>query len=479
MSIDGTIRLPDAPAPAEGVTGGLYDVLAGDARPEPGRGPEVLAFLAEAATILDETPAVLTQLGEAELTDLMGVLLRLQARAGQVAALTAADATERGTVMASDAANTQQWITGCAASAGVSVEPRDAKTMTVVAQGSREQRNRVVASAVRDGACTLLTARRVVEQTGRVAKILPDLARDDIQAWFLQLDPAWGSRGVDELTRQLRARHEPDALEAEDAHLEEVETLTWRRLPTGMWRLVADLSPATAAVVKQAITAMSAPGPATADKGGGAGEDTGPTDSGTGEKVRDERLPGKRRVDALVDLVGAGAKVANGDGTGVGAAATLLVTMNLDDLLARVGAATTITGDVLDPGTARRLACDADLIPLVLGKDSEPLDVGREKRLVTGGMRAAVVFRDKGCTFPGCDRPPGFCDVHHPTPWWAGGDTSLTNSALLCHRHHQVVHRKGYFAIVTATGVIWNLTIGAMPGWTPTGYRAAMAIAAA
>jgi hypothetical protein len=138
--------------------------------------------------------------------------------------------------------------------------------------------------------------------------------------------------------------------------------------------------------------------------------------------------------------------------------------MDVETLIRGVGGAATPAGDILDPGAARKAACDADLIPVVLSGPSQPLDVGRRERLVTKGLRAAVVIRDRGCTFPGCDRPPGFCEVHHVTPWWAGGTTSLTNSAMLCCRHHQIVHRRGYTATVTTTGVDWDLTPGRMPG---------------
>ena len=226
MAIDGTVRVPDAPPPVGPDTDGFYEVLAGAGRPVPGQGREVLARLRSAAQLVDEAPAALTQLGEDELTDLAGVLLRLQARAGQVATLAAADATERGTVDRSDAANTQQWVTGCAAISGVSVEPRDAKTMAVVAEACRDRRNQVVTAAVRDGSCTLTTARRVLEHTQRVAKLIPTASRQEIHGWFLQLDPAYGSRGVEELTRKLQAIYDPDTLEAEDAHLEDVESLT-------------------------------------------------------------------------------------------------------------------------------------------------------------------------------------------------------------------------------------------------------------
>jgi hypothetical protein len=102
------------------------------------------------------------------------------------------------------------------------------------------------------------------------------------------------------------------------------------------------------------------------------------------------------------------------------------------------------SGTPLRPDTARRLACDAKLIPMVLGSASQPLDVGRAQRLVTPTIRRALTVRDGGCRFPGCDRPATWCDAHHLTHWADGGDTSLPNMILLCRRHHVLVHEAGW-----------------------------------
>jgi hypothetical protein len=88
----------------------------------------------------------------------------------------------------------------------------------------------------------------------------------------------------------------------------------------------------------------------------------------------------------------------------------------------------------------RRLACDADLIPMVLGTAGEILDVGRTQRLVTTVIWNALVVRDQHCTFPGCTRPPIACDAHHITSWLDHGPTSLENLTLLCRGHHTVIH---------------------------------------
>ena len=104
------------------------------------------------------------------------------------------------------------------------------------------------------------------------------------------------------------------------------------------------------------------------------------------------------------------------------------------------GVGTTADGTDLPPGVLRRLACDAEIIPAVLGTRSEVLDVGRLHRLVTPALWVALVLRDRHCTFPGCTRPPVMCHAHHLHHWSTGGKTKLDNLALLCGHHHRVIH---------------------------------------
>jgi hypothetical protein len=94
----------------------------------------------------------------------------------------------------------------------------------------------------------------------------------------------------------------------------------------------------------------------------------------------------------------------------------------------------------LDHHTLRRLACDAEIIPAILGTHSEVLDIGRLRRTVTGAIWTALVLRDRHCTFPACTRPPLMCHAHHLTHWADGGQTSLDNLALLCGHHHRTIH---------------------------------------
>jgi uncharacterized protein DUF222/HNH endonuclease len=101
------------------------------------------------------------------------------------------------------------------------------------------------------------------------------------------------------------------------------------------------------------------------------------------------------------------------------------------------------TGTV-HPATARRLACDSTVLPVVMGGQSEPLDVGRRTPVVSAALRRAIVLRDSRCRFPACVRPHAWCDAHHVKHWADGGETSLHNLVLLCRPHHRLVHEGGF-----------------------------------
>ena len=101
-------------------------------------------------------------------------------------------------------------------------------------------------------------------------------------------------------------------------------------------------------------------------------------------------------------------------------------------------------GDRITAAQARKLACEAEIIPLVLGGKSQPLDVGRGKRFHEKYQRIALHVRDKHCTTLGCDWPAALCHVHHNTPWSSGGKTSVKDGRLLCPRHHTYAHSPKY-----------------------------------
>jgi hypothetical protein len=154
---------------------------------------------------------------------------------------------------------------------------------------------------------------------------------------------------------------------------------------------------------------------------------------------QDLRTVAERQGDAFADvlrLVADGGSLPE-DG---GQKPHVTVTISLDALREDVGTATLGDDALITAGQARRIACDAGIVPMVLGSRSEPLDIGRETRTIPAAIRKALVHRDGGCSFPTCDRPPQWCDSHHARHWVDGGPTSLDNLLLLCRGHHTLIH---------------------------------------
>jgi hypothetical protein len=156
----------------------------------------------------------------------------------------------------------------------------------------------------------------------------------------------------------------------------------------------------------------------------------------------DERTPAARRAAALVRI----AEVALAHAPeGRRSRAQVTVVVDWATLVGgRVGRQDGQFTGAIRPADVRRLLCDSNIARVVTGPDSLPLDVGRARRTVPAAMRRAVDVRDGGCVFPGCDRPPGWCEAHHVHPVADGGPTKLTNLVDLCDRHHHVVHQPGW-----------------------------------
>jgi hypothetical protein len=155
----------------------------------------------------------------------------------------------------------------------------------------------------------------------------------------------------------------------------------------------------------------------------------------------DLRTPAQRRADALGELCRW--SLDSWDRPSVaGERPHVVVTMDLDSLEGRVGRRCAFEdGGRITPEAARRWACDANVTRVITEGASQPLDVGRRTKVVPAPLRRAVTVRDGGCTFPGCGRPPGWCDAHHVRHWADGGPTALENLILLCRPHHRVIHR--------------------------------------
>jgi hypothetical protein len=410
------------------------------------------AELARASEALRVLAAGTWAVGSDDLAGLMQDLDRVRAGADIASVLVTRDAIDRGTVTASQAAGAGQWV----ARQAQSLDPPAAAALGRVAAACGDQpRHELAARLVAAGAVTYRVADTALRQAEQVAPDLEvDADTEEVLGWFLAAAAA-GATGkqLRDLSAWLRGRFGSKEANRHGERAHRLNALDTSTLPDGVRRYLLHLCPEHAAVLDAALAALSGPAPT--------------VDPDTGEQVRDERPAARRRADALVEIVrrAAAAEAANTSPT---ATTTLIVTIDLADLLAGTGTATTREGDLLDAGTARRLACDADLVPTVLGTESAILDWGRDKRLFDGPLRAAVVARDQHCTFPGCGRPATWCQAHHVIHWLDGGKTALLNAALLCARHHTIVHRDNLTATVTTFAVTWDLTPHAHPPTSTT-----------
>lgn len=473
------------------------------------RAREISDQLAAAERAAQELAAHLVALDGESLTAVAGSVLRLMQLAESASVSLVAEAMARGVVDDSSAAGPAQWVgrlasgedprslsgvcgrsesgplmavpdesrarqaSGAASMAVVpGIDPAHAQRIVTVAGATREARNAILSTALSAGTISVAGARVALREVDRVMAVLPGATRDQVFGHFLELPSGASARMIRELTRRVVATYGDQwQVDGEHDRLARQESVNFTDLPCGLVRMMADLAPDHAQRVKHALSALSAP----AKPSGCCAhphhphEEFGPASERRSSPLEsdavDDRLPGQRRADALLLLIESGARAVDADGDVVSTGgARIIVTVDHDVLVGRLGGvAVAEAGAALSASTVRRLACDAEIIPMVLGTASEPLDVGRAKRLVDKGLRRAVIHRDRHCTFPGCDRPPSWCDVHHVRPWWLGGGTSLSNSALLCRRHHTVVHRDGLVAAVDPSGVTWDLTAGRLP----------------
>ncbi len=124
-----------------------------------------------------------------------------------------------------------------------------------------------------------------------------------------------------------------------------------------------------------------------------------------------------------------------------GNACEVIVTLQLEALLTGLGVARLDTGIAISAGEARRLACNAGLVPAVLDGESTPLDLGRSRRLHTRTQRRALSLLHDSCAVAGCQRPFAWCEIHHHRlAWGHGGPTDLANGLPLCGHHHRRAH---------------------------------------
>jgi hypothetical protein len=285
----------------------------------------------------------------------------------------------------------------------------------------------LVAEAIASGELSVTAADVIVRELQVAAPRCSTEKRQIAEYELVTRAPDFSIADLHTLAREVRDRLDADGAFDRDAIHRASRSAKLLPGSTGMVRLVWDMPPATAGMVKTAVDAV-------------VGEQLRAARDG---QLDDDRTFEQRRSDALEHLFHHVATC--GGAGGELPAATMVVRLSLDDLRSGCGTAS-IDGiqETISIATARRLAADAELIPVVLGGNGEILDAGRARRLFTRTQRLALMERDDGCAFAGCTSPPAYADAHHIQWWSHGGTSDLANGIMLCGFHHHRVHDDGW-----------------------------------
>lgn len=274
------------------------------------------------------------------------------------------------------------------------------------------------------GAATALRAGALSEeQFGVVRRTLRELPDDvdlrtriEVEQQLVGEAHRFDPSQLGKLAMRIRAHLDPDGMLRSERNVADRMELTLTQDVDGAIRVRGRLSAEGAALVRSALSPLAKPLP------------------------NDTRSAAKRRADALVEIarrvLDAGTLPVEG-----GVRPHIGLTVDLAELRRHTGVVDLDWGGTVSIQAARRICCDAEIIPIVMRGGSQPLDVGRKHRLVNAPLRRALIARDRGCVAPGCDRPPEWCEAHHLVHWANGGATSIDNTALLCGYHHTLVHQ--------------------------------------
>ncbi|WP_405426115.1 DUF222 domain-containing protein [Micromonospora sp. NBC_00617] len=358
-------------------------------------------------------------LSEHDLIATIDATHRLQQRLAAVQVAAVRELDGRGTAVAQGASSTAVWLRH-----RLRLDVAAARRLVGLA-ASLDVAPPGVRAALADGAVSVEQARVIVDAAATVSASagaeVADKAVGVLVEWAEQFDPTllrkMGTRILDHVAPDLADAAAAAALKAEDARAARDRHVTISEQTGGRLRVAGTLDAEAAALLRAAIDPLTAP--------------SGPDDS---------RSPGQRRHDALADVCRLALRTGELPEHG-GDPAQVVVTTSYDGLTRQLDAGALDIGPHLTPDSVRRLACDAGILPAVLGGAGQVLDVGRQRRLISGPLRRALVLRDGGCAFPGCDRPPRWCAAHHIRHWVDGGPTSLDNAVLLCGHHHRHVHQ--------------------------------------
>jgi hypothetical protein len=275
----------------------------------------------------------------------------------------------------------------------------------------------------------------------------PVVSSASLRAACERLVEAAASIDVDRLhrlARQLREGLDSEAIVDRERAQRDARSFRVTTLPDGMSRATWMLDPESAILVRELVDRAVSPKRRTV-------QFTDPDDIEKAARIADDdRTPEQYASDALLHLLLAGADADSSMMLGTGAP-SVRVLVTARDLRLDTGSASFEAsagqpdGTVIALPTVRRMLCAGTQTPILVGSTGQPLDVGRSQRLFTARQRLALAARDGGCRWPGCERPPSWCEAHHIDQWMRDdGETNVEAGVLLCRHHHLLLHDQGW-----------------------------------
>ncbi len=304
-----------------------------------------------------------------------------------------------------------------------------------------------LAAAQQAGAVSSEQARIVERAMQKLSR--PDLNPDEVAIAEQQLAKhaqELGPKDLQLIASRIVEAVDPDRPESIDDQLQQDRRhLELRQRRDGMWQLRGKLTNTVGAQLHAVLDPLTRPRPTTVEVDGKTTE------------IPDPRHYGQRMHDGFEDVCGRLLQLADRPSTG-GTSASVIVTINVDNLLAKAGIAETTDGTQLTSDQLLRIADEAEIWPTITDRHGVPLALGRTRRIASRGQTMALIAREGGCSFPGCDHPPQWCDRHHIIDWIDGGSTDLDNLTLLCRYHHTHFLQKGWTCQMSPDG---------LPEWIP------------
>lgn len=308
--------------------------------------------------------------------------------------------------------------------------------------GSRWQ---LVRSALADGAMHVAQARVIISALDELPADLDPEVRRQAEAHLVEQAAHFDPKRLRRLGRKVLEVVAPDVadeeeyrlLEAEERRARRVASLTMRRRGDGTTDIHIRISDAVAGRLRTYLDAYTSPRRSHFDDDhGGLGDRVDPD---TGQRIPRSRL-WATAFAAMLERIPADRLPQHG-----GAATSVIVTVDHDTLRDQLGVAGLLdTDESITVSEAMRLACNASILPAVLGTTGQPLHLGRSRRLFSPAQRTAMALRDRECRTHGCTVPATWCEAHHRTPWPRGGLTDLDQGVLLCPWHHHRAHDPAY-----------------------------------